>query len=79
MNIIRRGTPAAEPGNKKSFTEPAMNRRIEVTVERETVTVLVRGQPNQSAGLMPESAAEIAAEITGTEARLLEPPAAKKD
>ena len=48
MNILRRGGPAEETGNKKSFAEPAMSRRVKVTVERETVTVLVRGQPAKS-------------------------------
>ena len=48
MNILRRGGPATEANSKKSIAEPAMSRRVKVTVERETVTVLVRGQPAKS-------------------------------
>ncbi|MGA3161433.1 MAG: hypothetical protein ABSC77_09465 [Terracidiphilus sp.] len=44
MNILRRGATAAEANSKESFSEPAKNQRIEITVERETVTMLVRGQ-----------------------------------
>jgi hypothetical protein len=46
MNILRRRIPAAEAAGKNGPAEPTVNRRIMVTVERETVTVLVRGQPN---------------------------------
>lgn len=42
MNILRRGVPEAE-----AAAEATVSRRIEVTVERETVTVLVRGQPKE--------------------------------
>jgi hypothetical protein len=47
MNIIRRSVPATEVSGGEILSEPAVSRRIEVTVERETVTVLVRGQPSQ--------------------------------
>jgi hypothetical protein len=43
MNILRRGIPELEAASKKSAGEATLNRRIEVTVERETVTMLVRG------------------------------------
>ena len=42
MNILRRGVPEAE-----AVAEATVSRRIEITVERETVTVLVRGQPKE--------------------------------
>jgi len=45
MNILRRGAPAEEAKSKEPIAEPAMGRRVKVTVERETVTVLMRGQP----------------------------------
>ena len=44
MNILRRGLPAVEEESKKGVAEATVNRRIEVTVERETVTMLVRSQ-----------------------------------
>jgi hypothetical protein len=46
MNILRRRVPAAETAGKNGPAEATVNQRIEVTVERETVTMLVRGQPN---------------------------------
>ena len=48
MNILRRRVPAAEAAGKNGPAEPTVNRRIMVTVERETVTLLVRGQPAKS-------------------------------
>jgi hypothetical protein len=48
MNILRRGAPSEEANSKEFFAEPAMNRRVKVTTERETVTVLVRGRPAQN-------------------------------
>jgi len=45
MNILRRGVPAGEEAAKKSAAEATVSRRIEVTVERETVTMLVRSLP----------------------------------
>jgi hypothetical protein len=42
MNILRRGVPAAKEATKKSAADATVGRRIEVTVERETVTMLVR-------------------------------------
>jgi len=47
MNILRRRVPAAEAAGKNGPAEVGVNQRIEVTVERETVTMLVRGQPKQ--------------------------------
>ena len=48
MNILRRGGPAEEANSKELFAEPAMIRRVKVTTERETVTVLVRGQQGKA-------------------------------
>jgi hypothetical protein len=45
MNVLRRDLPVAVVAREKSAAEATVTRRIEVTVERETVTVLVRGQP----------------------------------
>jgi hypothetical protein len=60
MNILRRGATAAEASSKESFPEPAKNQRIEITVERETVTMLVRGQTveNQQAPALESVAPE---------------------
>jgi hypothetical protein len=44
MNILRREVPVTKAAGKEVSPEPAVSRRIEVTVERETVTILVRGQ-----------------------------------
>jgi hypothetical protein len=44
MNIIRRPVSEKEAVSPESAAEPTVRRRIEVTVERETVTMLVRGQ-----------------------------------
>ena len=44
MNILRRGVPPSKETGKKGAAQGSVNRRIEVTVERETVTMLVRGQ-----------------------------------
>jgi hypothetical protein len=48
MNILRRSAPEAKAKSKESVAQPAMSRCVKVTVERETVTVLVRGQPAMS-------------------------------
>jgi hypothetical protein len=48
MNILRRGVPETKEDGRKGAAETTVSRRIEVTAERETVTVLVRGQPAQS-------------------------------
>ena len=45
MNILRRGVRTTETAGNKIDAEISGTRRIEVTVERETVSVLVRGQP----------------------------------
>jgi hypothetical protein len=45
MNILRRSVPPVVVVNEEVAAEPAINRRINVTVERETVAILVRGQP----------------------------------
>jgi hypothetical protein len=67
-NILRRGVPALEAGNvleagnKKDAAEAGVSRRIEVTVERETVTMLVRAQPGGTRSMNQENAAEAAGE-----------------
>ena len=70
MNILRRGAPAEEAKSKEPCAEPAMSRRVKVTVERETVTVLRRGRPE-------ENETKPAGEIVAPEAGRLElsPPA----
>jgi hypothetical protein len=47
MNILRRGVTALEAASRKGAAEATGNRRIEVTVERETVTMLVRSLPKE--------------------------------
>jgi len=80
MNILRRGAPKAEAKSKEPAAEQAKSRRVMVTIERETVTVLVRGQTHPAAGINPESGEALDAENAGTEARPLKLPAeAKKD
>jgi hypothetical protein len=54
MNILRRGVPASKEAGKEGASQGSVNRRrIEVTVERETVTMLVRGQFEQVAEMPP--------------------------
>ena len=53
MNILRRGVPASKETGKEGASQSSVNRRIEVTVERETVTMLVRGQLEQVAQVPP--------------------------
>ena len=48
MNILRRRVRAMKEAAKEGTAEATVSRRIEITVERETVTVLVRGQPAMS-------------------------------
>ena len=47
MSILRRSAPKAEAKSKEPVAEPAKSRRVKITVERETVTMLVRGQPEE--------------------------------
>jgi hypothetical protein len=61
MNILRHGVPAA-----KDDAKAPVSRRVEITVERETVTMLVRGQPK-------EGKEEPAIEDSGSESEV--PPA----
>ena len=46
MNILRRNVPAEKSDAKVGGAEGTVHRRIEVTVERETVSVLVRTKLN---------------------------------
>jgi hypothetical protein len=49
MNILRRGVPAEETRKDEKSGEEIAQGRIEVTVEREWVSMLVRGQPKEGA------------------------------
>jgi hypothetical protein len=62
MNILRRVLPETKAESRESASEPTERRRIEVTVERETVTVLVRGQPGRATAEAQTIAAEPACE-----------------
>jgi hypothetical protein len=54
MSILRRGVPHSKETGKEGASQGSVKRRrIEVTVERETVTMLVRGQLEQAAELPP--------------------------
>ena len=53
MNILRQGVLASKETGKEGASQGSVNRRIEVTVERETVTMLVRGQLEQVAEIPP--------------------------
>jgi hypothetical protein len=45
MDILRRSLQPTEADDRERQSATAGRRRIQVTVERETVTMLVRGQP----------------------------------
>jgi hypothetical protein len=49
MNILRRGVSVKETRNDEKSGEEITQGRIEVTVEREWVSMLVRGQPKEGA------------------------------
>lgn len=70
MNILRRDIPSAEAAAKAT-----VSRRIEVTVERETVIMLVRGQPAMS----EQEAASITAEDQAGRLQLPSPIPAGED
>ncbi|MGO9776824.1 MAG: hypothetical protein ACLQGT_12690 [Terracidiphilus sp.] len=54
MNILRRGIPPSKETGKEGASQGSVKRRrIEVTVERETVTMLVRGQLEEVAEMPP--------------------------
>jgi hypothetical protein len=44
MKILRRIVPPTEVTGKETGAKTTVHRRIEVTVERESVSILVRGQ-----------------------------------
>jgi hypothetical protein len=48
MNILRRSLPATEAASKENAAEGTPGRRVEVTIERETTTLLVRGRPEKN-------------------------------
>ena len=68
--ILSRRAPPTEVNGKETAANPTVRRRVEVTVERETVSMLVRGRP-------PEGADRTAWEETWPEvpAKKLLPPA----
>jgi len=49
MNILRRGVSVEETTKDEKNGEEIAHGRIEVTVEREWVSMLVRGQPREGA------------------------------
>ena len=49
MNILRRGVSVKATRTDEKSGEEIMHGRIEVTVEREWVSMLVRGQPKNGA------------------------------
>jgi hypothetical protein len=49
MNILRRGVPVEETTKDEKSGEEMTHGRIEVTVEREWVSMLVRRQPKEGA------------------------------
>jgi hypothetical protein len=53
MNILRRNPPDGNDKAEKPVAEQAGAQRIEVTVEQEWVSMLVRGQPKTSAEAPP--------------------------
>ena len=53
-HILPRLAPPTEVSGKEVPPETRVRRRVEVTVERETVSMLVRGQPaSEAAGTTP--------------------------
>ena len=75
MNILRRGGAEEEPAKDEKSEEETPHRRIEVTVEREWVSMLVRKRPEENA--MP-SACELQGDAsTGQVASSLELPLPK--
>ena len=48
--IVPRKALATQSGRDKHEAETVMNRRVQVTVERETVSMWVRGKPAEGAG-----------------------------
>ena len=49
MNILRRGIPVEKPTKDEKSAQEVSHQRIEVTLEREWVSMLVRGQPKEGA------------------------------
>jgi hypothetical protein len=58
MNILRRWLRATKEADQVGAAQSAMNQRIHVTVERETITMLVRGQQEKATGIPPTIEAE---------------------
>ena len=74
MNILRRRVPAAEAAGKNGPAEPTVNRRIMVTVERETVTMQVRGRAKTEVESPPGEAPAVEEHAAEAERRKLLPP-----
>jgi hypothetical protein len=53
VNILRSNQPDKDRAAKKRSVEDSGAQRIEVTVEQEWVSILVRGQPRTSAEAPP--------------------------
>jgi hypothetical protein len=49
MNILRRGVQVEKPTKDEKTAQEISHQRIEVTLEREWVSMLVRGQPKEGA------------------------------
>ena len=49
MNILRRGVQVEKPTKDEKTAQDISHQRIEVTLEREWVSMLVRGQPKEGA------------------------------
>jgi hypothetical protein len=74
MNILPRNVPAAETNSKKGSARATASRRIEVTVERETINMLVRGEFKEN-----EKGASTGAAGPDSRRLKLPPPAAARD
>jgi len=80
MNILRRGVPVEVTRKDEKRMEEITHGRIEVTVEREWVSMLVRGQAARRAAAPQANTEEPAVEEHAAEAerrKLLPPPGGK--
>ncbi len=73
MDILRRRVPAQEENIKEKTGEGKAVRRVEITVERETITMLVRRPATENQN-RPSTDDLPVREIDGLEAGLLPPP-----
>ena len=56
--FIKKHVVATKEADQVGAAQSAMNQRIHVTVERETITMLVRGQQEKATGIPPTIEAE---------------------